>query len=44
VNLGSFGFEMLPIKGSLEHGMKDTTPNETAKQIEMQSVNNEKIF
>jgi hypothetical protein len=42
--LGGFGFEMLPIKGFMEHGIKDIAPDETAKQIEMQSVNNEMIF
>jgi UDP-glucose:glycoprotein glucosyltransferase len=44
VNLRGFGVEVRPLKYSLEHGLKDTAPNDTSKQIEMQAVNDEKMF
>jgi hypothetical protein len=44
VNLRGFGVEVRPFKYSLEHGVKDTAPNDTSKQIEVQSMNDEMIF
>jgi hypothetical protein len=44
VTLRGFGIEMRPFKDSMEHGEKDISLNDTSKQIEMQSVNDEMIF